>query len=95
MINKKKEIFIFNVNILSTKNTWTYIRNQSTLKDNFCINIQKKPNPNLLIVKTFLRLHDGQLVFSGVYHPSHEQHAICFFMVNEEEEWSVDNKGPW
>lgn len=44
---------------------------------------------------TILWFHDHLLVCSGVYHPTHEQHAICFFMVYEEEKWSVDNEGPW
>ena len=34
------------------------------------------------------------LVFGGVDHPAHEQHAVCVFMVNEEEEWFVDSEGP-
>lgn len=34
------------------------------------------------------------LVFGGVNHPAHEQHTVCFFMVYEKEEWSVDNEGP-
>lgn len=34
------------------------------------------------------------LVFGGVDHPAHEQHAVCVFMVNEEEERFVDSEGP-